>query len=272
MKTTLIKWIKITIELKMKFRSIVLLRTNDLFKALPFNEKFDLITCRNLLIYISRNEQVQVISNLKHNASKNSYFMLGITEGLALMTERDFRVESLEDHFYQYLGIKRTEKTIQKTEISNEIASQTGIKRTIKINSQKSTPFMTDNPSPTIMTNTQIKIVDIKPELGSHLESVGKTLTPISNIVKSVSDQHLEKGKKLQMPPSPDSNSISLEKSPPLTKIQTEIPISPSNIINTESIKKKMTNRNKRISKTSRKNLQYLNQKFLQKPMLILMS
>ena len=105
---------------------------------------------------------------------KDSYFMLGITEGLALMTEEDFRVESLEDHFYQYLGIKRTEKTIQKTEISNEIASQTGIKRTIKINSQKSTPFMTDNPLPTIMTNTQIKIVDIKPELGSHLESVGK--------------------------------------------------------------------------------------------------
>ena len=55
------------------------------------------------------------------------------------------------------------------------------------------------------------------------------------------------------MPPSPDSNSISLEKLPPLTKIQTEIPISPSNIINTESIKKKMTNRNKRISKTSTK-------------------
>jgi chemotaxis methyl-accepting protein methylase len=95
---------------------------HDLFKPLPFNEKFDIIFCRNFLIYISKDDQRHIIENLIRNAKKGTYFMFGITEGFNLLNETEFQVESLDEHIYRY---GKTKSNLPEISIRTEIPRKT---------------------------------------------------------------------------------------------------------------------------------------------------
>ena len=123
-------YIQVKDEIKQYCKFII----QDIFKPLPFNYKFDLILCRNFLIYISKQEQMRIIENLKRNAYKGTYFMLGITEGLNLMNREEFRTESLEDHIYQFIeksGISkiRQRETPKKTNDADLAKSPNMVKK-----------------------------------------------------------------------------------------------------------------------------------------------
>ena len=89
-------------QIKKEIKNYCSFSIHDIFKSLPYNFKFDLILCRNLLIYISTIEQNSVIDNLKKNARKFSYFMLGNTEGISLFSNVEFREENSNEHIFQY--------------------------------------------------------------------------------------------------------------------------------------------------------------------------
>ncbi len=98
-------------QVKENIRQYCQFSVHDIFKPLHFEEKFDFIACRNLLIYISKEEQKLVIDNLKQNARKDTFFMLGNTEGISLFYEEEFRTESSNEHIFQYLkGIPEEEE------------------------------------------------------------------------------------------------------------------------------------------------------------------
>lgn len=73
---------------------------HDLLK--PFKKrKFDLIACRNFLIYIDKPKQKKVIDNLTNNLQSHGFLMLGKTEGFPLLSIRKFEPVNIREHFYR---------------------------------------------------------------------------------------------------------------------------------------------------------------------------
>lgn len=91
-------------EIKPSIKRMVKFFVQNLFKPLPsWIKSMDVILCRNLLIYIDRDHQLQVIQNLSKILRKNGYLMLGKTESLLILnTKTDFVAENAREHLYQY--------------------------------------------------------------------------------------------------------------------------------------------------------------------------
>jgi chemotaxis protein methyltransferase CheR len=87
-------------QIKPKIRNYIKFSLQDLLK--PFRiQKCDLILCRNLLIYISKQNQKVVIDNLIDNLLPNGYLMLGKTEGFPLLNTKRFEAEIIREHIYK---------------------------------------------------------------------------------------------------------------------------------------------------------------------------
>jgi chemotaxis protein methyltransferase CheR len=56
---------------------------NLMDKSYPFSEKFDIIFCRNALIYFDRENQKDIIRKLASHLSKNGYLFIGHSETMA---------------------------------------------------------------------------------------------------------------------------------------------------------------------------------------------
>jgi chemotaxis protein methyltransferase CheR len=56
---------------------------NLMDKTNPFQEKYDIIFCRNALIYFDRENQKDIIRKLTYHLSKNGYLFIGHSETMA---------------------------------------------------------------------------------------------------------------------------------------------------------------------------------------------
>lgn len=66
-----------------ELQSIIRFDRLNLFEpAWPFKEKLDIIFCRNVIIYFSRDTQRQLISRMTHHLKPGGYLMLGHSESL----------------------------------------------------------------------------------------------------------------------------------------------------------------------------------------------
>jgi chemotaxis methyl-accepting protein methylase len=74
----------------------------DLLKPIYMADiKFDLICCRNFLIYIDKNKQRKVIENLIDVIEPHGYLMLGKTEGFPLLSINKFVPVDIREHIYK---------------------------------------------------------------------------------------------------------------------------------------------------------------------------
>ena len=84
-------------RVRSELRDIVLFASHDLLKDPPFS-RIDLISCRNLLIYLDRESQEQVCSTFHYALNPGGFLVLGRSEiaekppGLFRAIDRDFRV------------------------------------------------------------------------------------------------------------------------------------------------------------------------------------
>lgn len=88
------------VALRPNIKSYVQFFVQDLLKALP-DRKYDLVVCRNFLIYISKDNQKVVINNFMTRMVPMAYLMLGKTEGFPLLSAQQFSPESLKEHIYR---------------------------------------------------------------------------------------------------------------------------------------------------------------------------
>ena len=89
------------VQIKERIKKYCTFSVQDILK--PYKSpKYDLISCRNFLIYVSREQQKQVIQNLINNLRYDGYFLLGKTEGFPIMKENsNFVPENIKEHIYQ---------------------------------------------------------------------------------------------------------------------------------------------------------------------------
>ena len=88
-------------EIKPHLKKYIHFFTQDLLKPLDL-DNFDLILCRNFLIYISKQHQKIVINNLIQCMKRGGYLMLGKTEGFPLLNVHIFTPDNLREHIYIY--------------------------------------------------------------------------------------------------------------------------------------------------------------------------
>jgi two-component system, chemotaxis family, CheB/CheR fusion protein len=100
-------------RVKRELRDVVLFANHSLLKDAPFS-RLDLVSCRNLLIYLDRDLQHQVISTLNYALVVGGYLFLGASEsadnppGLFRAVDRDARIyKSVERSSDRILSLPR---------------------------------------------------------------------------------------------------------------------------------------------------------------------
>ncbi len=84
-------------RVKRELRDVVLFAGHSILKDPPFS-RLDLVSCRNLLIYLDRELQQQVISTLQYGLNPNGFLFLGSSEnaehpdGLLRVVDREARI------------------------------------------------------------------------------------------------------------------------------------------------------------------------------------
>ncbi|MBV9569812.1 MAG: PAS domain-containing protein [Alphaproteobacteria bacterium] len=89
-------------RVKRELRDLVLFANHSLLKDPPFS-RIDLISCRNLLIYLNRDLQQQVLMTLNYALNRDGYLFLGTSES-AEHPDHLFRSVDREARVYQTAG------------------------------------------------------------------------------------------------------------------------------------------------------------------------
>ncbi|MFD0991067.1 CheR family methyltransferase [Mariniflexile jejuense] len=92
-------------QVNKKIREKIVFSRHDVLNDPPFI-KMDLISCRNLLIYLSVKSQYQVLEKFKFSLLANSYLFLGSSETLGDL-QKDFSVLNAKHKMYQVNGKKK---------------------------------------------------------------------------------------------------------------------------------------------------------------------
>lgn len=90
-------------RLKKEIRESVEFRTYDMTRGLPVTD-IDLIICRNVLIYITREFQKRIVREFERNLLPGGYLVLGKTESMVGELRSGFDVVNLAEHIYRKAG------------------------------------------------------------------------------------------------------------------------------------------------------------------------
>ena len=92
-------------KIKPKIRRMLIFARHDLTKNPPYCD-VDLISCRNMLIYVKSEIQKQILEKLGFGLKKDGYLFLGSSENLSIVKE-DFREINARWKIYQNIKTKR---------------------------------------------------------------------------------------------------------------------------------------------------------------------
>ncbi|HEX4923862.1 MAG TPA: protein-glutamate O-methyltransferase CheR [Bdellovibrionales bacterium] len=84
-----------------ELRAALTFKQLNLLEPPPAVGPFDLILCRNVLIYFDRDTKVRVLANLEHAMAPWAFLFLGATESLLGISERFERMESCSGPVYR---------------------------------------------------------------------------------------------------------------------------------------------------------------------------
>jgi chemotaxis methyl-accepting protein methylase len=89
-------------EIKPRIKNYCSFHVDNLLKMTSYRQKFDLIACRNFLIYIGKKKQKNVIDLLIKNLKPNGFLMFGKSEGMPMTPGSVLSPINLKEHIYQY--------------------------------------------------------------------------------------------------------------------------------------------------------------------------
>jgi two-component system CheB/CheR fusion protein len=93
-------------RIKQELRELVMFATHNILRDPPFT-KLDLVTCRNLLIYLNRAAQEQVVTLFEFSLRPGGYLLLGTAEALDA-ARAHFATIAKAQHLYQRVGWRAT--------------------------------------------------------------------------------------------------------------------------------------------------------------------
>ena len=87
-----------------EIRSMVSFRKQNLFTSLTGLGKFDIILCRNVAIYFTREDRLQLFDKLSRQIEPNGCLLIGATESLSQEESPFIAKRYLNSTFYQLQG------------------------------------------------------------------------------------------------------------------------------------------------------------------------
>ncbi|MHA2001479.1 MAG: CheR family methyltransferase [Promethearchaeota archaeon] len=94
-----------TFKIKLAIQAYCKFKQGDLFTLKIFPKKFDLILCRNFLIYISKDKQIKIVEKLLKNLNPNGYIIFGKTEGIYHSLKSNYgqiQAELISENIFQF--------------------------------------------------------------------------------------------------------------------------------------------------------------------------
>jgi len=88
-----------------RIRKNIIFSKHDILQNPPFN-KMDLVSCRNMLIYMENNIQAQVLSSLHYSLNRNGYLFLGNSENIGTLN-KNFEEVSGKWKIYKNINTER---------------------------------------------------------------------------------------------------------------------------------------------------------------------
>jgi len=114
-------------QISPNIRKNIIFSKHDILQNPPFN-KMDLVSCRNMLIYMENNIQAQVLSSLHYSLNSNGYLFLGNSENLGSL-DKNFEEISGKWKIYKNINPERspniTNGDIWKVDINSKTRFQT---------------------------------------------------------------------------------------------------------------------------------------------------
>ena len=175
-------------RIRKEVRDLVLFAPHNLLGDPPFL-RINLISCRNLLIYLDRSVQGDVVDLFHYALSPNGFLLLGTSE--TLETAELFRIEDKKLCVYQKRNVPAPEPRLPVFPLSRISATGAGSKLDI---SQGPLPYQALHQNileryapPSILVGPDDKLVHLSERVGRYLVHPGGPLT--SNAVKLVREE-----------------------------------------------------------------------------------
>ena len=80
-------------QIKPRIRKKIIFSKHDILTHPPFN-KMDLVSCRNMLIYIDNPNQTKILASLHYSLNMNGYLFMGSSESIGLLNKNFSEVSS----------------------------------------------------------------------------------------------------------------------------------------------------------------------------------
>ncbi|WP_170844475.1 chemotaxis protein CheB [Aliiruegeria lutimaris] len=187
-------------RIKKNVRDLVMFADHSILKDPPFS-RLDLVSCRNLLIYLERDIQKRVLATLHYGLNTGGYLFLGSAETADVLSERFFAVDSKARIYLAPAPARRTAPLLQR-ELST-LASLGSSGKTIP--SYPASPADVDfhrdaleeSAPPSLLVDANHNVLHLSETVGRFLRLPGGT--PSSNVRKIVLPElKLDLGRGLQ--------------------------------------------------------------------------
>ena len=190
-------------RVKKSIREMAVFATHNLLKDPPFS-RIDIISCRNLLIYLEPNAQARVASTLAYVANPGALLFLGASESLSPFSEF-FR--PLSDKVRIAERMKYPVPTAMSTVALSRVPEETGGLRSMRTTDgvngldwkgvvPEIERFLLDrlNP-PTVIINSSGDVIYIHGDTGKYLQpAIGKATNKISSMARKGLKSYLSSG------------------------------------------------------------------------------
>lgn len=175
-------------RVKRELRDTVLFANHSLLKDPPFS-RLDLVSCRNLLIYLDRDLQQQVLSTLHYGLNPDGYLFLGSSES-GEHPEGLFRVVDREARIYQSAG-RAVERMPALPRILGIPTEQLGVPAApVPISARSAQALHRDSletqAPPSVLVDQNNRVVHLSENAGRYLQPSGGPLThDLTDLVRS---------------------------------------------------------------------------------------
>jgi two-component system CheB/CheR fusion protein len=176
-------------RVKRDLRDVVLFANHSLLKDPPFS-RLDLILCRNLLIYLDRDLQQQVLSTLHYGLNPDGYLFLGSSEsaehpdGLFRTIDRDARIYQSLGHIADRLPTFPRLSGLSVEHASLVAATPTPLSARTTLTAHRESLEATAPPS--ILVDDTHRVIHLSENSGRYLHpSAGPLTTDLTDLVRS---------------------------------------------------------------------------------------
>jgi two-component system, chemotaxis family, CheB/CheR fusion protein len=181
-------------RVKREVRDILLFATHSLLKDPPFS-RVDLVSCRNLLIYLDRDVQQQAIATFAYALSPGGFLFLGTSEtadhppGLFNVVDRDARIYRASDRTADRLTLPK----LMVNPTIHEIASRAPARRAPQaVDAAQHARALEEAAPPSALVNEAYAIVHLSENAGRYLQhSGGPLVSDLTEIAKPELRLHL---------------------------------------------------------------------------------